>query len=518
MKYKLKPVSASQDSTSPSTTSPSTFWALALGALGIVFGDIGTSPLYAFRECFSPQHGLVPNHDNVLGTLSLIFWTLAIVICFKYMLVVLRADNKGEGGILSLMTLAIRSLPEMDFPRQRSLVLVLGLIGACLLFGESIITPVISVLGALEGVKYVTPVLDPYIVPIAVFILNAFFLMQRFGTSWIGWFFGPIILVWFAVLAVLGAHGISSNPGVLEAVNPVWGVRFLANNGWFGFLVLGAVFLVVTGGEALYADIGHFGKKPIRRAWFFVVFPALVLNYFGQGALLLMDPAAISNPFFLLAPSWGTLPLVILSVLAAIIASQALVSGIFSVARQAIQLGFWPRLSIIYTSNKEAGQVYIPFFNWAMFAGTIWLTLHFRTSSNLAAAYGISVTGTMVITTILAFVVSRRSWKWSLSSAGIVFGFFLLVDLAFFSSNLTKISYGGWVLLVLGGVVYLLMIIWQKGWRILYQCLKEKSIFVEEFCVRLLKRLFLWVLGIAIYMSGDFWGVFVFLLHNLKHN
>ncbi len=496
----------------------SSLWLLTLGALGIVFGDIGTSPLYALRECFAPSHGLEVTSGNILGILSLVFWTLIIVIGLKYMVYVLRADNKGEGGTLSLMALGVGALSAEEFPKSRALVFILGLTGASLLFGESIITPAISVLSAIEGINYVTPVLEPFVIPITVFIVNALFLVQRFGTGRIGVLFGPIILIWFVTLASLGVFGIMSNPEVLEAVNPIWALRFFTEHKTAGFIVLGGVFLVVTGGEALYADMGHFGRTPIRLGWFFVVFPALVLNYFGQGAILLLNSAAISNPFYLLAPKWAILPLVILSTLATVIASQALISGIFSVARQAIQLGFWPRLSIIHTSVREIGQIYIPFINWAMFIGVIWLVLTFQTSSNLAAAYGISVAGTMVITTILSFVVARRKWRWSLAKVFLIFGFFLIVDLSFFGSNIAKISHGGWVPLVLGATIYLLMTTWQKGRLILYRRLKERSISIEDFCAQLLRTPPLRVAGTAIYMSGDPWGVPVPLLHNLKHN
>jgi KUP system potassium uptake protein len=495
----------------------SSLWLLSLGALGIVFGDIGTSPLYALRECFAHSH-LTVDHDNVLGILSLIFWTMFLIICVKYMVFVLRADNRGEGGVLSLMALAIGSLPAEERPRQRALVFILGIAGAALLYGDGVITPAISVLSAVEGINYVTPVFEPFIIPVTVFLMNALFLMQRFGTGPIGGIFGPILLVWFFALGALGISGIIDNPHVLAAVNPVWGIQFLLNNGYLGFIILGTVFLVVTGGEALYADMGHFGRKPIRLAWFFVAFPGLILNYFGQGALLLNNTEAISNPFFLLAPKWGILPLVVLSTFATIIASQALISGIFSITRQAIQLGFWPRLQIIHTSQREIGQIYIPFINWSLFVGVIWLVLTFQTSSNLAAAYGIAVTATMTVTTILAFIVASRKWKWNWGAALLIFGFFIAIDLAFFSSNMTKINQGGWVPLIIGAAIYLLMTTWQKGRLILYRRLKERSISIEDFCAQLLRTPPLRVAGTAIYMSGDPWGVPVPLLHNLKHN
>lgn len=498
-------------------TSKASLGVLTLSALGIVFGDIGTSPLYALRECFAHAH-LDVTTNNVLGILSLIFWTMFSIICIKYMVYILRADNKGEGGVLSLMALAASSVSEDQSPKKRALIFVLGLTGAALLFGDGVITPAISVLSAVEGLNYVTPVFEPYVIPVTVFLLNVLFLVQRFGTGSIGILFGPILVLWFGALGVLGVYGILQNPSVLHAVNPVWGFNFLIDNGYLAFIVLGSVFLVVTGGEALYADMGHFGRRPIRLAWFFVAFPGLILNYFGQGGLLLSEPSAITNPFYLLAPKWAILPLVILAATATVIASQALISGIFSITRQAIQLGFWPRISIIHTSAREIGQIYIPFVNWALFVGVIWLVLTFKTSSNLAAAYGIAVTATMVITTMLAYIVAQKKWGWGHGKAMAIFGVFVLIDLAFFGSNLTKIADGGWVPLLMGAVVYLLMTTWQKGRKILYRRLKERSLSVEEFCAKLLKSPPLRVSGTAVYMSGDPWGVPVPLLHNLKHN
>jgi KUP system potassium uptake protein len=411
---------------------------------------------------------------------------------------VLRADNRGEGGVLSLMALAVSSLSEDDAPKRRGLVFILGITGAALLYGDGVITPAISVLSAVEGINYVTPVFEPFIIPATVFIMNALFLMQRFGTGPIGGIFGPILLVWFTVLGALGINSVLDNPHVLAAVNPVWGFQFLMNNGYLGFIILGTVFLVVTGGEALYADMGHFGRKPIRLAWFFVAFPGLILNYFGQGALLLNDAEAITNPFYMMAPKWGLLPLVILSTFATVIASQALISGIFSITRQAIQLGFWPRLQIVHTSTREIGQIYVPFINWSLFIGVIWLVLTFQSS--------------------ISFFVASRKWKWPLGKVVAIFGFFILIDIAFLSANMTKINEGGWVPLAIGAAIYLLMTTWQKGRRILYRRLKERSVSIEEFCSRLLRTPPLRVAGTAIYMSGDPWGVPVPLLHNLKHN
>jgi len=490
---------------------------LAFAALGVVFGDIGTSPLYALRECFAESHNIPLEPANIIGILSLIFWTIMVLICFKYMAVVMKADNKGEGGILALMALA-SSGEQRSSSVRRFLIVTFGLLGAALLYGDGVITPAISVLSAVEGVYYLTPALEPFVIPLAIFILNAFFLMQRFGTGRIGVVFGPIILVWFAALGLLGVHGILQNPSVLAALSPLPAYEFFQAHGFHSFVVLGSVVLVVTGGEALYADMGHFGRRPIRLAWFFVALPALVLNYFGQGAILLNNPENISNPFYMLAPKWALAPMVVLATLATIIASQALVSGIFSITRQAVQLGFCPRLATIHTSSREIGQIYVPFVNWALFIGVIWLVLTFKNSSNLAAAYGIAVTGTMVITTLLAYEVALRRWRWGVGRAVLIFGAFLIVDLAFFGANVLKIAHGGWVPLVMAGVIYLLMVTWHKGRLILYDRLKERSVSVEEFCQRILRQPPLRVSGTAIYMAGDPSGIPAPLLHNLKHN
>ncbi|WP_413581538.1 potassium transporter Kup [Bdellovibrio sp. HCB288] len=491
---------------------------LSLAALGIVFGDIGTSPLYALRECFGGEYGLNVTPENIIGILSLIFWTLISVICVKYMAFVMRADNKGEGGILSLMALAVRSQHTKDITHRRWIMTILGLFGAALLYGDGVITPAISVLSAMEGLKVVTDKFDPYIIPTTIFIINALFLMQRYGTGKIGVVFGPILVLWFATLGTLGAIGVVNNPQILEALWPHHAIEFFFRNGVHAFLVLGSVVLVVTGGEALYADMGHFGKTPIRMAWFFVALPALVLNYFGQGALLLSDPAAIENPFYLLAPKWAIIPMVCLSTSAAFIASQALISGVFSITRQAIQLGFCPRINIVHTSSQEIGQIYIPAINWSLFIGVVWLVLTFKTSGNLAAAYGIAVTGTMVITTVLAYEVARQKWNWSFFKAFSIFGVFFIIDAAFFAANIHKIPHGGWVPLVIGALIYLLMTTWQKGRQVLFRRLKERSMPTEDFMLKLLREPPIRVPGTAIYMSGDPWGVPAPLLHNLKHN
>jgi KUP system potassium uptake protein len=500
-----------------SSTQKQSLLALSLGALGIVFGDIGTSPLYAIRECFA--HAQLPmNTDNVYGLLSVIFWTIMMMISIKYIMVVLKADNRGEGGILSLMALSRRNEGPKPSGLSKSYLVIFGLFGAALMYGDGIITPAISVLSAVEGLKLVAPQSANWVIPITIFILNALFLVQKYGTARIGFVFGPVILVWFTVLGALGVGGIMTHPEILAAISPHYAFQFFRDNGQIAFFVLGSVVLVITGGEALYADMGHFGRKPIRMGWFFVAMPGLVLNYFGQGALLLDDPTAISNPFYLLAPKWFLWPLVILATLATIIASQALISGIFSITKQAIQMGFCPRLSIVHTSSKEIGQIYVPVVNWALFLGVIWLVLTFKSSSNLAAAYGIAVTGMMILTTLLAYKVARSKWKWSRSLAALVFGTFLVIDAAFFSANLLKIEHGGWFPLVVAAFIYLLMVTWQDGRKILYRRLKERSISVEEFCQKILREPPLRVSGTAIYMTGDPWGVPVPLLHNLKHN
>ncbi len=491
-------------------------WALTFGALGVVFGDIGTSPLYALRECFTHTHGLNLSPENVVGVLSLVFWTLMLIISIKYMLVVMRADNKGEGGILSLMALATRD--DKNSGRRKVFMVGIGLIGAALLYGDGVITPAISVLSAVEGLKIVTPLFTTWVVPLTVVIIAILFLFQYLGTARIGVIFGPIIAVWFVVIGLLGFLQIIHNPDVLVSLNPMHAIQFLIDNGIKGTFVMGAVFLAVTGGEALYADMGHFGRRPIRLAWFCLAMPALTLNYFGQGALLLSDPTAIENPFFLMAPTWAVWPMVILATLATVIASQALITGVFSITRQAVQLGYWPRVAVVHTSSREIGQIYIPFMNWTMMLGVIWLVCAFKTSSNLASAYGIAVTGTMVITTVLAFEVSRRLWNWPLWKSSLIFGFFLIIDVAFFATNVVKVQDGGWVPLAIAAGIYLLMSTWQRGRKILAERLQARSIPMEEFIARLQADPPARVEGSAIYMSSDLWGAPVPLLHNLKHN
>jgi len=487
---------------------------LSLLALGVVYGDIGTSPLYSMRECFEGIHAVPPTHGNVLGVLSLIFWALVIVVTVKYHVYVLRADNNGEGGILALMAL----VRPVVHGRGRWILVGLGLFGAALLYGDGIITPAISVLSAVEGLEVATAVFTPYVVPITIGILIGLFLIQRRGTGGVGAVFGPVMLVWFSTLAVLGVSGIIHQPSVLAAVNPLYAVRFFLANGMHGFLVLGSVFLVATGGEALYADMGHFGELPIQIDWFSFVAPSLLLNYFGQGALLIQHAEAAKNPFYLLAPGWALYPLVVLSTLATVIASQAIISGAFSLTRQAVQLGYLPRLDIIHTSSSEVGQIYIPGVNWALMVSTIVLVLSFRSSSNLAAAYGIAVTMTMLITTLLAFVVAWRRWKWPLWAAVSVTVLFLFVDLAFFGANIVKIHQGGWFPLVVGAFVYLLMSTWKRGRHILAERLQRDAFPFAQFVATVRPDSPPRVPGTAVFMARDSEATPAALLHNLKHN
>jgi KUP system potassium uptake protein len=490
---------------------------LTLAALGIVFGDIGTSPLYAVREAFHGAHGMPATTENILGVLSLILWSLIIVISIKYLLFVLRADNRGEGGVLALAALA--APPRFVNKHLWSKILLyLGLFGSALLFGDGVITPAITVLGAIEGLEVATPFFSSFVVPITLVILIFLFLYQKHGTAKIGAVFGPVILIWFVALAALGVSGIVTNPLVLGALNPLHAAYFFQINGSNGFLVLGAVFLVVTGGEALYADMGHFGRTPIQRGWFFVALPGLVLNYFGQGALLLRDPHAAVNPFYQLAPSWALYPLVVLATMAAVIASQALISGVFSMVRQAMQLGYSPRVRIIHTSDEEIGQIYIPQANWVMLLMTCWIVIEFGSSTALASAYGIAVSTTMVITTILACSVAYQWWRWTWIKTGAVLLIFLSVDVVFLAANFSKIADGGWVPLLMGIVVFTMMTTWRRGRQILMARLKEKSIPFNEFLKKIALNPPVKVSGAGVFMTGDPEGTPPALLHNLKHN
>jgi KUP system potassium uptake protein len=490
---------------------------LSLGALGVVYGDIGTSPLYALRECFNPAHGVALTHDNVLGVLSLIFWSLSALISFWYLVIVLRADNRGEGGILALTAL-FGPLRDVKVGARRPWYMVLGIFGAALLYGDGMITPAVSVLSAVEGLKVATPAFEPYVVSITIVVLAGLFAVQRTGTARVGAMFGPFMIAWFAVIGVLGAVELVQRPHILAAVNPLHAVRFFRENGFPGFAVLGSVFLVVTGGEALYADMGHFGRRPIRVAWYALVLPALLLNYFGQAALLLDDPSARSNPFYLLAPSWAVYPLVAISTLAAVIASQAVISGAFSLTRQAVQLGLAPRLVVRHTSAREIGQIYVPAINWLLLLAAIGLVIGFGTSSNLAGAYGVAVTATMAITSLLTFRVMRLRWRWPLAGALLLAATFLAFDLAFFGANSLKIPTGGWFPLLVGILGYLLMTTWQRGRQLLYERLSEHtmplSLLLGDIAAEPPTR----IKGTAIFMTAQPDGVPYTLLYNLRHN
>ena len=488
---------------------------LTLTAIGVVYGDIGTSPLYAMRECFFGSHSVPPSPENVLGVLSLIIYSLLLVISIKYIAIVMRADNHGEGGILALTAL----LPSRDGTGSGWPMLVLmGIFGAALLYGDGMITPAITVLGAVEGLKIATPLFEPYVVPIAVAILIVVFAIQKQGTHRVGRLFGPVMVLWFVVIAALGISWMVEHPIVLTAVDPRHAINFFGDHGWHGFTVLGAVFLVVTGGEALYADMGHFGKRPIRLAWFTLVLPALLLNYFGQGALLLSNPKAAEQPFFLLAPEWALFPLVGLATAAAIIASQALISGTFSLTRQAIQLGYSPRLDIEHTSSHEMGQVYVPQVNWALMISTIAIVIGFGSSTALAAAYGIAVTLTMVITAVLLHVVATERWRWPRPLAFLVTGIFLTVDVAFFGANALKIAHGGWLPLVIGALLFTLMTTWKTGRQIVAQRLTARAESLEAFIGRLAERPPARVPGAAVFMTAQPRGTPPALAHNLHYN
>ena len=490
---------------------PRALWPVTLTAVGVVYGDIGTSPLYALRECFFGSHSVPATHDNVLGVLSLIVYSLFLVISVKYIGIVLRADNQGEGGILALTAL----IPGAA--KRPGVLVLLGIFGAALLYGDGMITPAITVLGAVEGLKVITPGLDPYVVPAAAVILVVVFAIQRHGTHRIGRLFGPIMVGWFAVLAILGIVWIAKYPDVLTAIDPRHAVRFLIENRGLGFAVLGAVFLVVTGGEALYADMGHFGARPIRVAWFAIVLPALLLNYFGQGALLLHVPET-RDPFFELAPAWTLWPLVILATAAAIIASQALISGAFSLTRQAIQLGYAPRLTVEHTSSWRMGQIYVPQVNWFLAIGTILIVFGFGSSGALAAAYGIAVALTMIITAILLHVIAVERWRWPLPAALAVTATFLAIDLTFFSANLLKFVQGGWLPIAIGISLFTLMTTWKTGRRIVYERLTARAFPLEAFVTAVRTAPPTRVSGTAIFMTAQPTGTPAALVHNLHYN
>jgi KUP system potassium uptake protein len=488
---------------------------LSLGALGVVYGDIGTSPLYALRECFHLKHGVAATPDNIIGILSLICWSLIIVISLKYLVFVMRADNRGEGGILALMSLARTRESQSG---RRAILIALGLFGSALLYGDGMITPAISVLSAIEGLEVATPVFGPYVEIITVIVLIILFVVQRVGTAKVGAMFGPVMMIWFAVISILGIRWIITEPRVLLAILPNHAVHFFVVNRLHGFLVLGAVFLAVTGGEALYADMGHFGAKPIRLAWFVIVFPALLLNYFGQGALLLRDKTAAANPFFHMAPDWAKYPLVVLATVAAVIASQAVISGAFSLTRQAVQLGYVPRIQIRHTSAREIGQIYIPSVNWLLMVAAIGLVLAFKESSALAAAYGVAVTATMGITTALLAIVERERWHWSLIAVLSLTIPILIIDLAFFGANIVKVEEGGWFPLAIGAIIFTAMTTWARGRQILAERLKETTLSTDDLLRDLAGGRIPRVPGTAIFLSRQAVGVPTTLLHNLKHN
>ncbi|MCQ8117953.1 potassium transporter Kup [Methylomonas rosea] len=487
---------------------------LALSAIGVVFGDIGTSPLYAVKEVF--HGGLPTDATHVLGVLSLIFWAITLVVTTKYAIFIMRADNKGEGGIMALMALALHG--SRDNPERKAFIVTIGLLGASLFYGDSMITPAISVLSAVEGLQIVAPRLEHYVLPITIVVLSVLFFIQTKGTGKVGRMFAPIMCFWFASLGLLGVVNIVQHPDVLMAINPYYAVSLLFELGWKGFLIMGAVVLAITGAEALYADMGHFGLKPIRRAWFYFVFPALLLNYFGQGALLIGNPKAVENPFYLMAPHWAMYPLLILATLSTVIASQAVISGAFSVTRQAIQLGYCPRMNIRHTSGDEMGQVYLPAVNWLLLVSVFILVLSFRSSSALASAYGIAVTGTMIVDTILAFIVIQALWQWNRATSITFLSTFLVIDLLFLSSNSLKIPHGGWLPLVVGTVLFLIMTTWIKGKELLARYLEERRVLFEELDERLKDRPLVTVPGTAIYMARSVHGVPQVLLHNLEHN
>jgi KUP system potassium uptake protein len=490
------------------------FWALTLGSIGVVYGDIGTSPLYAFREAIVAAGGTAEgvSRNVVLGVLSLILWALILIVTLKYVLILLRADNKGEGGTLALMALAQRALG-----RSAPALVLLGIISAALFYGDALITPALSVLSAIEGLKVATPAFEPYVVPLTVVILFALFAVQSRGTARVAAYFGPITLVWFFALAIAGLAHVATNPGVLAAFDPSYGVSFLIGYRLIGFITLGAVFLAVTGAEALYADLGHFGRRPIQAAWLVVVLPSLAVNYLGQGALVLADPKAIENPFFLLYPGWALLPMVGLATAATVIASQAVITGAYSVTRQAIQLGLLPRFEIRHTSEAHAGQIYMPRVNTLLLVGVLLLVGLFRSSSALASAYGIAVTGTMVVTTMMAFVVIWKGWRWAPWAAAALIAPFLIIELTFLSANLLKVLDGGWVPLALGGVVMLVMYTWRRGTRLLFEKTRRQEIPLDSLVASLERKPPVRVPGTAVFLTSDPKSAPTALLHSLKH-
>ncbi len=483
-----------------------------------MYGDIGTSPLYAMREAFHGKYGMAPTPDNVYGILSLIVWSLILVVSVKYLIFILRADNRGEGGVLALLALILQQNRREGDKRRRQTLIVIGLFGSALLYGDGVITPAISVLGAMEGLEVITPKLKFAVMPLTLIVLISLFLVQKKGTTKVGKVFGPVMAVWFVTIGVLGTIEIAAAPQILKAVNPWYAVTFFADHGYAGFVILGAIVLVVTGGEALYADMGHFGARPIRVAWFAIVLPALLLNYFGQGALILSDPAGAENPFFMLAPRALLYPLVFLATLAAITASQALISGAFSLTQQAVQLGYSPRMNIIHTSKTETGQIYIPEVNRALMIGTVLLVLGFGSVNALGAAYGIAITITMTITTILFYELARSQWNWSFYKAGSIALFFLIIDFGFLGANLLKLFAGGWAPIAIALSIFLLMTTWYTGRKIVQKLLKKASFPIDLFLNSVAENKPVRVPGTAVFMTSDSEGAPLVLLHHLKHN
>jgi KUP system potassium uptake protein len=491
--------------------------ALTLGALGVVFGDIGTSPLYALRECFHGPHAAELSPTTLYGVLSLMFWALIAVVSLKYILFVMRADNKGEGGEMALLALINKHRPQ-DIHSSRRIFIFLGIFGAALIYGDGMITPAISVVSAVEGLKIATPIFEPYVVPITLVILTILFAFQKYGTAKIGAVFGPIICVWFVTLGVLGIGGIALHPEILYSLSPTYAFEYFHTLGWRGFAILGGVFLVLTGAEALYADMGHFGRLPIRIGWFGLVFPSLMLNYLGQGALILHDQTALENPFYKLAPDWFLLPLVALATLATIVASQALISGAFSITRQAVQLGFLPRLEIRHTSSEEIGQIYIPLVNWVLFAAVVWLVLTFQTSTRLADAYGVAVSTTMIVTTILTIYIAATVWRWNRYVIGLLLVTLLVIDIAFFAANFSKFFRGGWFPLTVGIVVFVIMSTWKRGRALLSRRLQERLPAPDKFLKEALKSNPRRLPGTAIFMARSPNSTPSALFHNFQHN
>jgi len=491
--------------------------ALTLAAVGIVYGDIGTSPLYTLKTIFDPTHGLVLSRDNLLGVISLIIWGLVMIVSLKYVSLVLRADNRGEGGIMALMALALNSVAKVagkwHFP-----LLLLGTFGATMFYGDSVITPAISVLGAIEGLEVAAPALEQFVVPLTIIVLVTLYSVQRHGTAGIGRFFGPVMMVWFLALAAMGVVNILQEPGILAALNPVHGFEFLLRNGFIAFVALGAVVLAFTGAEALYADMGHFGKKPIRMAWFLVCFPALALNYLGQGALLIRNPDAVNNPFFNMLDAWSVYPLVVLSTMAAVIASQATISGTFSMTKQAIALGLLPRMRVLHTSESQIGQIYIPMVNWLQLIVVLLAVVGFQSSDALAGAYGIAVTATMLATTVLTFFVIRYRWHLPLVLCFLATGFFIVIDIALFSASTLKLLHGGWLPLLLGTALFTVMLTWRTGRHLVFKNLEKHAIPLEAFLNSLFMAPPVRVPGTAVFLRGESDGVPHALLHNLSHN